>query len=50
MRDSGLEWVFRLRTQPGRLWRRYLYNNPRFIACFVLQLLRERRTGRRRSP
>jgi N-acetylglucosaminyldiphosphoundecaprenol N-acetyl-beta-D-mannosaminyltransferase len=29
---SGLEWAFRLAHEPRRLWRRYLYNNPRFLA------------------
>ena len=25
MQDRGLEWVYRLVMEPGRLWRRYLY-------------------------
>jgi N-acetylglucosaminyldiphosphoundecaprenol N-acetyl-beta-D-mannosaminyltransferase len=29
---SGLEWAFRLGHEPRRLWRRYIYNNPRFVA------------------
>ena len=40
----GLEWIFRLATEPRRLWRRYLYRNPRFVALFARQLLTERRT------
>jgi N-acetylglucosaminyldiphosphoundecaprenol N-acetyl-beta-D-mannosaminyltransferase len=32
MQRSGLEWLFRLATEPRRLWRRYLSNNPRFVA------------------
>ncbi len=31
MQRSGLEWLFRLCKEPRRLWRRYLYNNPRFV-------------------
>lgn len=31
MQRSGLEWFFRLCTEPRRLWRRYLRNNPRFV-------------------
>lgn len=31
MQRSGLEWLFRLSKEPRRLWRRYLYNNPRFL-------------------
>jgi N-acetylglucosaminyldiphosphoundecaprenol N-acetyl-beta-D-mannosaminyltransferase len=29
---SGLEWAFRLAQEPRRLWGRYFYNNPRFLA------------------
>ena len=38
----GLEWAFRLAQEPRRLWRRYLRYNPRFVAGFSLQLVRER--------
>ena len=31
MQRSGLEWFFRLATEPRRLWRRYVINNPRFL-------------------
>lgn len=27
----GLEWVYRLITEPRRLWRRYLFGNPVFV-------------------
>lgn len=33
MQNVGLEWVFRLFQEPRRLWRRYLYNNPRFLVA-----------------
>ncbi len=36
---SGLEWLFRLTQEPGRLGRRYLINNPRFIWRAAGQLL-----------
>ena len=39
----GLEWLYRLVHEPRRLWRRYLYRNPRFVVLFTAQLLRERR-------
>ncbi len=42
MQAYGLEWLFRLLTEPRRLWRRYLMANPRFIWHFARQLL----TGR----
>ncbi len=31
MMKMGLEWLFRLVVEPGRLWRRYLFNNPHFL-------------------
>jgi N-acetylglucosaminyldiphosphoundecaprenol N-acetyl-beta-D-mannosaminyltransferase len=36
---SGLEWLFRLATEPRRLWRRYLRNNPRFVWRVAMQQL-----------
>lgn len=43
MQRAGLEWFFRLLTEPRRLWWRYLYHNPRFVALVMLQLMRERK-------
>jgi N-acetylglucosaminyldiphosphoundecaprenol N-acetyl-beta-D-mannosaminyltransferase len=37
MQQSGLEWLFRLITEPRRLWRRYLVNNPLFLTRVLLQ-------------
>ena len=48
MRDRGLEWLFRLASEPRRLWRRHLLNDPRFLALFAWQLARERIEHRRR--
>jgi N-acetylglucosaminyldiphosphoundecaprenol N-acetyl-beta-D-mannosaminyltransferase len=31
MREIGLEWVFRLMQEPGRMWRRYVIGNPLFL-------------------
>jgi N-acetylglucosaminyldiphosphoundecaprenol N-acetyl-beta-D-mannosaminyltransferase len=31
MRRLNLEWIFRLMSEPRRLWRRYLFGNTRFI-------------------
>jgi len=39
MMRIGMEWLFRLVTEPRRLWKRYLKHNPRFVALFALQLL-----------
>jgi len=44
MQQSGLEWLFRLATEPRRLWRRYLRHNPRFAVRAVAQILRARFT------
>lgn len=42
MRESGLEWVYRLMQEPGRMWQRYLVGNVTFLARVVLQRLRLR--------
>jgi N-acetylglucosaminyldiphosphoundecaprenol N-acetyl-beta-D-mannosaminyltransferase len=39
MQRAGLEWLFRLFDEPGRLWKRYLLHNTRFLFFFMLQLL-----------
>jgi len=31
MREMGLEWLFRLMQEPGRMWRRYVIGNPLFL-------------------
>jgi N-acetylglucosaminyldiphosphoundecaprenol N-acetyl-beta-D-mannosaminyltransferase len=43
MQRSGLEWAYRLSREPRRLWRRYLSQNPLFIALFARQYARHRR-------
>lgn len=45
MQDHGLEWVFRLVSEPRRLWRRYLLLNPLYMALVAAQ-----RLGLRRFP
>jgi len=42
MQKSGLEWSFRLMTEPRRLWRRYLIDNPFFLWLIFLQALRRK--------
>jgi N-acetylglucosaminyldiphosphoundecaprenol N-acetyl-beta-D-mannosaminyltransferase len=39
MQKIGLEWLFRLWMEPRRLWKRYLYNNPRFVALALADLM-----------
>ena len=47
MMRFGLEWLYRLVSEPRRLWRRYLGRNPRFAALFALQVVRARLVSRR---
>lgn len=35
MQRAGLEWLYRLITEPRRLWRRYLVTNSRYAADLV---------------
>ncbi|HEY2826905.1 MAG TPA: WecB/TagA/CpsF family glycosyltransferase [Pirellulales bacterium] len=37
MQRVGLEWVFRLMQEPGRLWKRYLLLNPLYLTLLGLQ-------------
>jgi N-acetylglucosaminyldiphosphoundecaprenol N-acetyl-beta-D-mannosaminyltransferase len=39
LKQLGLEWLFRLSMEPKRLWKRYVFNNPRFIALSVRELI-----------
>jgi N-acetylglucosaminyldiphosphoundecaprenol N-acetyl-beta-D-mannosaminyltransferase len=43
MMRSGTEWLFRLSTEPKRLYRRYAKQNPRFVWYFARQLASQRR-------
>jgi N-acetylglucosaminyldiphosphoundecaprenol N-acetyl-beta-D-mannosaminyltransferase len=38
VQHCGLEWLFRLASEPGRLWRRYI-QYPRFVQLAAGQLL-----------
>lgn len=31
LRELGLEWIYRMIQEPGRMWRRYVIGNPLFI-------------------
>jgi len=39
MQKFGLEWLFRLCSEPRRLWRRYLVLNPTYLFLLTLQIL-----------
>ena len=43
MRSVGLEWLHRLASEPGRLWKRYLVTNTLFVIGAARQMLFERR-------
>ena len=44
---SGMEWAFRLATEPRRLWRRYLFNNTQFVWMLLAEAVRTARNHRR---
>jgi exopolysaccharide biosynthesis WecB/TagA/CpsF family protein len=37
--EMGLEWLYRLLSEPRRLWRRYLVEGPSFFWLALLQML-----------
>lgn len=39
MQRAGLEWLFRLIAEPGRLWKRYILGNPTFVWLVLQQRL-----------
>ncbi len=42
MGTTGLEWLYRLSSEPQRLAERYLVNNPRFLLYFFIYLIKSR--------
>ena len=46
MRQSGLEWLFRLCCEPKRLWKRYLVGNSMFLWLLLLEMCHVKRTKR----
>ena len=42
MKKYGLEWFYRLSSEPGRLWKRYLVTNTKFVYCLVTEILRRK--------
>jgi N-acetylglucosaminyldiphosphoundecaprenol N-acetyl-beta-D-mannosaminyltransferase len=45
MMRNGLEWVFRVASEPRRLAIRYLKHNPRFVVLSLHQLMKKRVSG-----
>lgn len=48
--DRGLEWLYRLASEPRRLWKRYLLLNPLYLTLLAGQWLRLRTTDPDRAP
>lgn len=44
MQRVGLQWLYRLGQEPGRLWRRYLITNSKFLFAFARALPTRRTT------
>lgn len=45
MRKLSLEWLYRLCLEPGRLWKRYLITNSRFLFLFLKAVFRNGSSG-----
>lgn len=45
MQQSGVEWLFRLASEPRRLWKRYLHNNPAFVWLALEEIWRTARAA-----
>ncbi len=43
MQDWGLEWLFRLIQEPGRMWKRYLVTNSKFAFLLIKEWLLQKR-------
>lgn len=46
----GLEWLYRVKQEPRRLWRRYLVTNTLFCAIVMSELVRRRLLAAAMSP
>lgn len=50
MQKNGLEWLFRLCSEPRRLWRRYAYIVPGFLALTLGEFVRRALRAPREAP
>jgi N-acetylglucosaminyldiphosphoundecaprenol N-acetyl-beta-D-mannosaminyltransferase len=50
LQRAGLEWGYRMLSEPRRLWKRYARNNPAFIAAIVRQPPRLRTSSTDQLP
>ncbi|MCF8469107.1 MAG: WecB/TagA/CpsF family glycosyltransferase [Sneathiella sp.] len=42
MRETGLEWSWRLASEPRRLWRRYLVMAPLFVIRYLSREIKQK--------
>ncbi|HLF18592.1 MAG TPA: WecB/TagA/CpsF family glycosyltransferase [Candidatus Omnitrophota bacterium] len=42
MQRAGLEWLFRLLSEPQRLWKRYIFGNTRFLYLSCLAWVKDK--------
>jgi exopolysaccharide biosynthesis WecB/TagA/CpsF family protein len=45
MQDHGLEWLYRLLQEPGRLWKRYLVEDMAFAAIVAREWLNRKKSA-----
>jgi len=43
----GMEWAYRLASEPRRLWRRYLVTNSLFLCYLILGMVKKKKTSQR---
>ena len=46
LRNTGLEWMYRLGAEPRRLWKRYLVTNTFFVLAAIRQLIFSKKDSR----
>jgi N-acetylglucosaminyldiphosphoundecaprenol N-acetyl-beta-D-mannosaminyltransferase len=49
LREIGLEWVYRILQEPGRMWKRYVIGNPLFLTRVLFWKIRKHRQQRSTS-
>ena len=41
MQKTGLEWLYRVWQEPGRMWKRYLFGNTEFIMMIIKEKMKQ---------
>jgi len=50
MREVGLEWVWRIMQEPGRMWKRYIIGNPLYLYRVWREHRQQYKDSRRARP